>query len=734
MTDQRDGASPPTEAAFDLRGLYVRFSRRLPVFLAVAAAVMVCVGLYTFTQKPAYSAVAQVLIEPRKTDMLDSKSASAAPQDSASIDTQVQVITSRDLSQHLVERLHLDKDPAFAWAIKGGAKAGGVKGLIKSLTRASSVAPVSETAGLDAQQLKIAPVVDFVRDSLQARRVGLSYIIQISYTADNPALAARMANEIAAQYQIDQTDAKMGVNRGANAWLDSRLRGLAAQVETDEAAVQRYKIANNLMSANGATMAEQEVSTLNQQIAASRAELAEKQARYAAAQGQLSRGGGGGDVGAVLGSDVVRDLRSKKAEVSRRQAELLTRYGPLHPEVRKVERELADINDNINQEITRVLSNLKAEVQVAEQRAASLEASRGRARGSLASNNSATVELMELQRRAEASRAIYEAFLNRSKETAATEGVQQPDSRITSRAEVPVKPSSPNIPLYLALGMVLAVTAGLGAVILIENLDSGLRTSTEVEALLNVPSVGAVPLIPSKEKVINRVDYVLQKPLSAFAEAFRSLKTSLMFSRSDKPIRVIAVTSSLPGEGKTLTTLSLGRSMAANGAKVVILDGDLRRHALTSALNKRADKGLIQLMEGTATLDEVLFLDSASGAQFIFCNETDDTKAAVVDGARLAQVLEQLKAQFDFILIDTAPVLAVADTRVLASHADVVLFLCRWGKTPRQAAMASIEMLLNAGAYLAGVCLTQVDLDQQSRLGYGDKLYYYQAYKKYYAD
>lgn len=734
MTDQRDSASLPTESAFDLRALYVRFRRRLPIFLAVVAGVMLCVTAYTFTQKSTYTATAQVLIEPRKADIIDKQAISGMSADSSAIDTQVQVITSRDLAEHLVDRLHLDKDPAFTWALSSSGSAGGVMGLAKSIGRVASPTASTQASALDVHQRQIAPIVDLVRSSIQVRRTGLTYVIQISYSASDPALAARLANAVAEQYLIDQTEAKLDFSRGASQWLDSRLKGLAAQVEGDEAAVQRYKIANNLMSANGATMAEQEVSTLNQQIAVSRAELAEKRARLDAAQGQLSRGGGGGDIGAVLGSDVVRDLRSKKAEVTRRQAELLTRYGPLHPEVRKVERELADINDNIDQEITRVLSNLRAEVQVAAQRAASLQSSRGRASGSLAANNSATVQLMELERRAQASRAVYEAFLNRSKETAAAEGVQQPDARLASRAEIPAKPSSPNIPLNLALGLVLSVVGGLGVVILMENLDSGLRTSTEVETLLNVPSVGAVPLIPASEKVTQKADYVLEKPFSAFAEAFRNLKTSLLFSRDDKPIRVIALTSSLPGEGKTLTTLSLGRSMASSGSKVVMIDGDLRRHMLTSALNVTVEKGFVELLEGAAVLDDVLFLDKSSGAYLIFCSDREMPKADVIGGGRLAVLFEQLKERFDYILVDTAPVLAVADTRVLAANADVVLFLCRWGKTPRQAVMASIDLLLNAGAYLAGVCLTQVDLVQQSRLGYGDKLYYYQAYKKYYSE
>lgn len=730
MTDQREAAPPPpSEPAIDLRALYVRFRRRLPVFLAVVAVVMMGVAAFTFTQRPGYTATASVLIEPRKASIIANPVQNDVSPESAAIDTEVQVLSSRAIAENVVERLKLDQDPAFSWALNN-TKGGGVQGVIGAVKRAGrdGEAPMSERA----RQLE--PIVDVVHASTQVRRTGLTYVIQVSYSAGDPQLAARMANAIAEQYLIDQTTAKVNATRSANEWLNSRIAAMQQQVQADAAAVQNYKIANNLMSASGATMAEQEVSTLNSQIAASQADLAEKAARLAAAEAQLRAGGGGGDVGAVLGSQVIRDLRAKRAEVSRRQAELETRYGPLHPEVRKVQRELADVDQNINEEISRVMSSLRAELQVSQQRAGSLASSRGRATGALQANNAAMVQLAELERRAQASQAIYEAFLNRSKETAAAEGIQQADARLATPAQAPTEPSSPNIQLNLSLGFVLAVLAGLGVVILIENLDAGLRTSTEVEALLNVPSVGAIPLIPKSEKAIDKASYVLEKPFSAFSEAFRNLKASLLFSRSDRPIRVISISSALPGEGKTLTTLSLGRLLASSGSKVVVMDGDLRRHALTNALGVQVQKGFAELLEGTATLDDVLFLDEASGAYMILCSDSEMPTTDVVGQARLGEVFEMLKERFDFVLIDTAPVLAVADTRVLAAASDVVLFLVKWAKTPRQAVAASLDMLLNAGAYLAGVCLTQVNLAHQSRLGYGDKLYYYQAYKKYYAN
>jgi capsular exopolysaccharide synthesis family protein len=343
------------------------------------------------------------------------------------------------------------------------------------------------------------------------------------------------------------------------------------------------------------------------------------------------------------------------------------------------------------------------------------------------------VQLMELQRKADASKAVYEAFLNRTKQVSAEEGIQQPDARVSSPAQAPLEPTSPNIKLNLALGFVLAVLGGLAVVLLLENLDGGLRTSSDIESKLQMPSLGAIPQLMRTTEAQRR-HYVVEKPFSSFAESFRSLKTSLMFSRTDREIRLVAVSSALPGEGKTLTTLSFGRSIAQSGTKVLIIDADLRRRMLTAATDITVPVGLVEVLEGKATLESAIVKDELSGAYMLLLSDTPAPTADLLSGPALAALFERLKLDYEMIIIDTAPVLAVAETRAVAALADATLFLVRWSKTPKQAASAALDLLINAGGFVAGVCLTQVNLAQQARLGYGDKLYYYQAYRKYYTE
>ena len=508
MSDQADTSASSqamAEAPIDLRNLWVRFLRRLPIFLGVAAVVMVAAFVYTKTRIPTYSASASVLIEPNKTAVLKTQNdvVSGLPADSQTVDTMVQMLSSRAIAQRVVEDMHLDKDPEFNPAL--GAK---MKKNISSLL--ADARPGAQDTQLNGENPALTPVIDNVIASTAVRRTGLTYVIQVSFTSLNPIKAANIANAIANAFIIAETEAKSDVTRTAGAWLNSRLDALRNDVQSADAAVQQYKVAHNLMSAEGATMAEQEVSTLDQQIAAARADQAQQDALLSAARAQIAHGGGGSDVGAALNSEVVHNLRAQRAQISAQQADLETRYGSLHPEVQKVHRQIADIDQQIQQEIERNISNLESAASVSHQRLQSLMGSRAGAQGSLGSNNQAMVELMELQRKADAGRAVYEAFLNRTKEVAAQEGIQQADARITSPAQAALQPTSPKLMLNMALGFVLAVLAGLGTVLLLENLDGGLRTSGDVESKLQMPSMGAIPQL-QKTTEAQRRRYVVEK-------------------------------------------------------------------------------------------------------------------------------------------------------------------------------------------------------------------------------
>ncbi|HWU15961.1 MAG TPA: AAA family ATPase, partial [Caulobacter sp.] len=580
-------------------------------------------------------------------------------------------------------------------------------------------------------------VIAAVGKQLSIRRVGLTYSITISFKSTSAVKAAKIANAFADNYLQSQLTTKFDATRQANSFLNSRLDTLRVQMQEADAAVSNYRVANNLLSSEGTTLTEQEISAYNQQLAQARAQQAEDEARLRTARAQLAAGSNGDDVGEALSSQVVQNLRAQRAGVSGRVADMSSRYGDKHPDMLRAQRELADIDQQIQAEIRRIVSNLEARVRVSQQRTASVESSLGGARGTLAANSAASVHLKELEGNAEAARNVYQSFLDRYKQTGAQEGVEQADARVVSYATPPSHQSSPNIMLALALSVVAGFGSGLAAVIIAEIMDAGLATSEDVERKIGLPSIASVPLMSSVaeagERGIQPIDYVLRKPLSGFAEAFRSLRTSILYAVPGQHGKSVVLTSALPGEGKTTTSICLARVAAQAGSRVLLVDCDLRRRAVTRTLGLTADNGLAEVLHGSVSLENAVLLDQASGAYVLPLAHTASSTEDVFGLPAMDQLLARARGSFDLVILDTAPVLALADTRILANKVDLVVLLARWRKTPARAIGASVRLLQQSNAQLAGVALTQVDMNAQSKHGYGDAGYYYDEYKKYYA-
>ena len=720
--------------SFDLNVAIATFRRRFTLFAAVVVVVLVAVVLFTLQQTPRYTATAQVMLDMRKEQVTDMSAVlSGLPADSATVDTEVEVMKSRSLAARVVKEMKLEQDPYFNSALP---QATGTKTWLPRLKKAASpTAVVTDPTELQRRREKI---VDRLLGGLKVRRSGLTYLIAVDYTHTDPRRAAELANAFANLYLTEQLEAKFNATQKANEWLDTRVVDLRDQLQQAESAVQQYKIDNNLMSAQGATLTEQEISGLNQQLALSRASQAETDARLNIARRQLAQGSTGEDVGESLNSPVIQQLRKQRAEKSAQVADLSGRYGERHPDLLKGKRELTDIDGQIQAEIRRIISNLEAQAQVARQRTGSVATSVSSSRGALAGNNRAGIRLAELERKAESVRTLYESLLARFKQTTAQDGIEQADARVVSAAKIPTGPSYPKPSLNFALGLVLALGAGAAAVVLVEILIPGLFTEDEVERRLGMPYLGAVPLLSSTTddssltRGMTPPAYLLAKPLSSFAESLRKLRAAVLYSKVGETVQVIAVTSSLPGEGKTTTTFSLARTLASSGANVVVVDCDLRQSALSQFLKTPASVGLIVVLNGVATLAQALVADD-SGAMILPLARTAYTPRDVLGSAAMLRLLAELRRRFDIVLLDTAPLLAIADTRILAPHTDAVIMLARWKKTPVKAIQQSLA-LLSGRAYVAGVALTQMDLKAQARYGYGDSNYYYNSYRKYYAD
>jgi succinoglycan biosynthesis transport protein ExoP len=713
MTDLGANERHQAEATngIDLSGLVARYRRHAPLVLAITGVVLAADVAYTFTVTPRYTATATVFYAPKKDELgHDTSSTQDDIARDQAVDSQVEVVKGPGLADEVITELNLDRDPDYA-----------LKGKDKTLDP-----PLQRDA-----------LIDHVTKDLKVRRIGQTLLLTIGFSNKSPTKAARIANAFAETYIKHQIDVKVNGEGTSNALLNSQIDDMRQKVEASDAAVQQYKAANNLLSSDQGPLTQQEVTTLNQQLASAKSNQAEAEARLRAAQAQLRSGGNGEDVGAALGSQTITDLRAQRAALSANVADLEGRYGPKHPDLLKAQRQLSDIDAQIQAEIKRIISNLSAQVEVTRSQTASIEASIAQAKGELISGNAASVKLNELQRDADAARTLYESVLTRVKETAAQQAVSQADSRIDSPAAPPSEPSSPNKPLNILLGLVAGLGLGVVAAFIVERWNARLTSVDDIESKLGLPFLGSIPTAASsidKPTTKNPIDAVVAHPLSGFAEAFRGLGTTLIHGAPDKQVRIVAITSAVPEEGKTTTSVCLMRVMAMGGTRTVLVDCDLRRRSANVVFKEEPEFGLIELLEGKATMDQVLRLDEKSGAYVVQLTKGSHLAKSPFSSPAMDEFLEELKKRFELIILDTPPLLPVVDTRILAQKVDALALLVRWRDTPMRAVRAAIHELDAVNAPITGVALTLVNVQSQSYSGYGYQAYYHKDFKKYYLE
>lgn len=701
------------------------YRRHLMLFVLTAGAIMLAVTAYTLLQTPRYTASATLVIAPRPAEIgSDRTTPLSDPAADSSVDTQVELLKSRTLAGLVVDRLGL----AGATRFDDLTRSRSLRDRIPLL--ASQREPVAASARRDAAIARL-------QQGLDVHRAAQTFALELSFEHWNRQLAAAIVNAYANEFVAQSTSVKRNGSDASVALLRGQLDRARREVEAADGALGRYKVANNLMSVQGGTIAEQQLSSLDGQVALARAGEAEATARLETARRQLARGSSGDDLGEALGSPVIQQLRSQRAAISARVADLDGSFGPKYPALAAAQRQVADIDAQIQGEITRTIANLEAQREVAARRAGSLAGSAGAARAQVANNNVASIALGALQLRSETAHQSYAQLLNRLNEIGTQSATTQSDARVASPAAVPSEPSSPNVPINLLVGALLATAVGLGAVYLRQGTDRGIRTLEDVEGRLQLPYLAGLPTLRSAVRHIGGSDPIsalVDHSGSAYAEGYRNLAASVLQAAESGKVRTVALTSALPNEGKTTASIGLARIVAMSGMSVVLVDADMRRPSIANALGLRPPVGLQQVLEGAATLDEALVLDTDTSLTILPMLRAGVLGSAALGNGSFDALIEDLKARFDVIIFDASPVLPVVDGRLVAKKADATILLVRWRKTPDAAVEMAIHLLQTLGVKMTGVALSRVDLHALARSGYGDPAQFMGSYSSYYAN
>lgn len=722
------GSSLPGELHARLRWSLRLLLRHRILLAAIVALFLVPTFIWLQRVTPRYTADATILIESPDTagsTLLDRTLPVQARLSESVVQTEASVLASTPLLRRVIAKLQLDKDPEFNPALRE-------PGLVRRALAAVGLAGTNRDAGLSEEtrnELALALVVSTLRRELEIRPSRRSFVIGLQFTSEDRQKAARIANAIADMYVLDRLEAGFDETRRVTDWLSGRLEQLRRELERSEAIAEAYRSEHGLRrkGERQATVNDQQLTEINSRLVVLRAELAQKQARLEQARA-LTRGARIDTSYDVLQSPLIQRLREQEAVLQREISDNSKTYGERHPKLVGMQADLAELRRKIGQEVEKVAASLQNEVVVAQTGVTSLEQqldALGR-RSDVAGG--AEIRLRELERQTDASRALYEAFLGRFKHDAEQERIQRANARVLSPADIPRRPSFPNALTTLFMMAVLGGMAAVAVVFLLDWSDDKVRSSDDAEALADLPVRAVVPLAAGDTPERALID----EPHGALADAIRNLRAALAMSDAPRGGKVVLVTSSTPREGKSFVALCLARMFSRTEKRVLLIDADIHRPRLHTALGVGNEQGLVQLLQDEASLDGLLQTDPVTGIAFLPAGTRATPQQEILDAVRLEQLIAMLAVRFDRIVIDSPPVLAVTDARVLSRMADQVLYLIRWNATPRDAVRNGLKLLRAARAPLTGIVLSQVDTKKHGRYGYGDYGHYYGRYREYY--
>jgi succinoglycan biosynthesis transport protein ExoP len=611
----------------------------------------------------------------------------------------------------------------------------GEPGDVSVLTSSREQEGGSAAAVVDpAREALIAEGTEFFLDRLSVSAANRSYAISVGFTSVDPETAAEVANTMADLFVENQLESKRIAASGTLDWLAGRLNELRVQLVEAEKVAGVYRENNQLLaSGRGLAFDDRELAVLSEELIRARAERLATEAKLRRIKELRSTGESLDDVPEVLLSPYIVELRAREMDLLRDEAQLRQEYGPLHPNVITIQGEKDKLTARIDAEIQRVIGSIANQIATTQVREETLRAKLEEAKVGSLQTRRAEIQLRILEREAESTRTLYASFLDRFKQLTEQRELLEPGARIISKAAVPTEPSFPKVRLMTGAGFMGSLMFAVLLAFVVDRLDGGLRTGRQAEAALSVPTIGLIPTVGRAVRGRGPHLYLARKPISPYAEAIRSVQTALYFSNVDRPPQVVLVTSSLPAEGKTTLALSLAALLAASGHRTVLLDLDLRAPALGRRLGKPKGGDLIDYMKGHKELDEILHeVDHVDNLDVIRTRRLAGSPTDLLASQRMAGLVADLRDRYQYVILDSPPLLGMSDAVFAAHLADASVFVVRWSKTGEEVAQRALAVLRGSSTRVAGAVLTQVNVRRQRKYSPAEVAHYYGRYAKYY--
>jgi capsular exopolysaccharide synthesis family protein len=679
--------------------------------------------LYNYTTRPVYQATAQILIDRDLPNVLPTKELLDTEAGADYYQTQYQLLRGRMLIERVVEKLQLQKGAEFQ---TGPLMSPWERIQRKFLGRNPGPA-------LDTDGMPLSPTVGAFRSRLQIEPVAGSRLVNVRFSAYDPSVAAKAVNTLAQLYIDQSMEFRYTTSTEATGWLGERVADQKSKVEQAERALQAYREREGLVNFDEKEgLGDQKVVAISSSVLQARTERIAKESLYAQMRSlpssQLASFPG------VLANPIVSGLRTRLTELQQKQARLSESLGEKHPDMVSVRSEISSTEDKLRSEIQSVLRSVESDYKTALQQEAKLEAGLEAAKLEALAQNRKAVEFTVLKREVDANQQLLRELMGRSQETGLETELKSTNIRIVEKAETPRAPIYPQRMRNYQWALMIGIGLGIGLALLFEHMDNTLKTPEDVKNYLGLPFLGMVPDVAARTAAANAArpsPLILKNPGSAVAEAYRVLRTNLIFSSATSNGRALVVSSANPGEGKTTTVANLAASLAQNGAKVLAVDADLRRPTMHQHFGVAKTPGLTDLIVDKCKASEAIQVTRFKGLQVLPCGYVPPNPAELLGSAAMKEVILALREHYDWVLIDTPPILGMADTPVLCPLVDGVVLVIGAEISGRPAIERALDQIGGVGGKITGVVLNKVDLERNSYY-YGQ--YYGEYYRSYYAE
>lgn len=712
-------------------------ARRWTIF-AVLLTVVAATLVWTLKQTPVYRASATIQIDRENPNILAFKDVYTVETDGDALRTQFEVLKSRTLARRVIQDLHLDKSPEMQPGKPGV--------LASAIQTVKGFLPTAPAAVVEPDPMR--RMVDGYVRRLTVSQVRLARLATVSFESTDPKLAAQIINAHARAFIEQNYQYKWEATQTASVFLKQQSETLKANLENAEDRLQKYSRENEILFTDeGRNTAMEKLQQLEQQYTAAVADRFQKASYVKIIEDGMQ-------AVPALGTDqLLNTLTAQLAQLKREDAELSTSFGPDYSLRKRKQNQIDQIEKSISEQKSNALQTVRAEFDAAVEREKSFAKAVQDQRDAVVHLNEGIIQYNILKREVDSDRQLYDGLLTRLNEAGVSADLRASNIRIVDAAETPMTPIWPRKTLNLGISMIVGLVLGLGLVFLQEYVDDTIKSVEDVNRHLNVPTLGLVPKMASLESrkgygykyfygnsrknakaaltTQPHVDVISHEaPSSLMAEAYRSIRTSILLSSPQHPPKSVLVTSAAPSEGKTVTAVNIAISLTQMGARVVLIDADMRKPRASSVFAMKDSVGLSSVLTGTEALKAAIQPCDIPNLFVIPCGPLPPNPGELIVADGFRQLMGVLPQYFDYIILDSPPVTNVSDSRILASICDATVLVVKALSTSRREAETSLDQLKKAHGRLAGVVLNDVDVHAVGNY----YSYYYSKYSYSYSD